>query len=416
MRAIKVTAMILGVALVLAMRGGEVHLGAQNYQPSLASNVVNTLNGRLRDGTARLTFEGRGGYLRSTLDALAVPIESQMLVFSASSLQARLINPANPRAIFFNDSVQVGFVRGGEILELAAQDAEQGVLFYTLDQRVNGVPQFKETTICQACHKNQNTLGMLGLITLNVPPTPKVGSFATGTVPDHRSPFEERWGGWYVTGGIGSVGHKGNQVPGLDVRPGRELASVDGLFDTEGYPSTQSDVAPLMVFLHQTRMTNLIARIAWDARDAQAQERMALIAAPGEELRVAERMRDITNQFVDYLLFVDEARLNGGVRSLSGFVEKFSADGPRDAKGRSLHQLDLSRRLMRYPCSYLIYSPAFDALPPVAKDAIYGRMWQILSGREQDRRYTTALSRDDRLAIVEILRETKKDLPAYFNQ
>ena len=126
-------------------------------------------------------------------------------------------------------------------------------------------------------------------------------------------------------------------------------------------------------------------------------------------------MRDITDQFVDYLLFVDEVRLTGGIRSLSGFVERFSADGPRDAKGRSLHQLDLSRRLMRYPCSYLIYSAAFDGLPPVAKDAVYSRMWQILSGRDQDRRYTTALSPDDRRAIVEILRETKKDLPAYLD-
>ena len=269
MRRFHVTAVTLVVALVVAVRGGVVPLGAQNYAPSRANNVVDALNGRLRDGTARLTFDGPGGYLRSTLDALAVPIESQMLVFSASSLQARLINPANPRAIFFNDSVQVGFVRGGEILELAAQDAERGVLFYTLDQRVNGVPQFKETTICMTCHKNQDTLGMPGLITLNVRPTPTAGVFATGSVPDHRSPFNERWGGWYVTGSSGSVGHRGNQVPGLDVRPGRELASVDGLFDTAGYPSTQSDVAALMVFLHQTRMTNLIARIAWDARDAQ---------------------------------------------------------------------------------------------------------------------------------------------------
>ena len=69
---------------------------------------------------------------------------------------------------------------------------------------------------------------------------------------------------------------------------------------------------------------------------------------------------------------------------------------------------------MKYPCSYLIYSPAFDALPPLAKDPIYRRLWTVLSGQEQDPRYRTALSLADRRAIVEILRDTKKDLPPYF--
>jgi len=69
---------------------------------------------------------------------------------------------------------------------------------------------------------------------------------------------------------------------------------------------------------------------------------------------------------------------------------------------------------MKYPCSYLIYSPAFDALPPRAKDPIYKRLWDVLSGEERDPRYQTALSRADRHAIIEILRDTKKDLPSYF--
>jgi hypothetical protein len=79
-----------------------------------------------------------------------------------------------------------------------------------------------------------------------------------------------------------------------------------------------------------------------------------------------------------------------------------------------MHELDLNRRLMKYPCSYLIYSAAFDALPPAAKDPIYKRMWQVLSGEERDARYRSALSLADRRAIVEILRDTKKDLPPYF--
>ena len=125
-------------------------------------------------------------------------------------------------------------------------------------------------------------------------------------------------------------------------------------------------------------------------------------------------MNGVASEVVDYLLFIDEAKQTDRVRGNSGFAERFSARGPRDSKGRSLYELDLNRRLMKYPCSYLIYSPAFDALPPLAKAPIYRRMWEVLSGQEQDPRYRAALSLADRRAIVEILRDTKKDLPPYF--
>jgi hypothetical protein len=117
---------------------------------------------------------------------------------------------------------------------------------------------------------------------------------------------------------------------------------------------------------------------------------------------------------VDYLLFIDEARFSDRVRGGAGFAERFSAAGPRDRRGRSLYELDLNQRLMKYPCSYLIYSPAFDALPRLAKEPIYRRLWDVLSGQVQDPRYRSALSLADRQAIVEILRDTKKDLPSYF--
>src|SRR5206468_7200388 len=122
----------------------------------------------------------------------------------------------------------------------------------------------------------------------------------------------------------------------------------------------------------------------------------------------------VANEVVDYMLFIDEAGLTDRVRGGSGFAERFSAAGPKDEKGRSLHELDLDRRLMKYPCSYLIYSSAFDRLPPGVKDPIYRRMWEILSGNERQVRYRSALSLADRRAIVEILRETKPELPSYF--
>jgi hypothetical protein len=174
-----------------------------------------------------------------------------------------------------------------------------------------------------------------------------------------------------------------------------------------------SDIAALMVLSHQTHMTNLITRAGWEARASDPTLHAPFVAAPGEDARIAAQMRDIASEVVDYLLFIDEAPLAGPIRGSSGFTERFSSAGVKDAQGRSLHQLDLTRRLMRYPCSYLIYSAAFDGLPSIAKNAIYARMWQVLSGRDASKKYAT-LSRADRQAVVEILRDTKKDLPAYF--
>jgi hypothetical protein len=178
------------------------------------------------------------------------------------------------------------------------------------------------------------------------------------------------------------------------------LTSVGG-FDTTGYLTRYSDVAALMVFGHQAHMTNLLTHLGWEARVATAADG----AAP---TRVVSAARDT----VDYMLFVDEPPIFSKIEGSSGFAEKFSASGPRDDKGRSLKQLDLTTRIMRYPCSYMIYTDAFDGLPAVAKDLTYRRLWQVLSGQDTDKRYAH-LTLADRQAIVEILRATKKDLPAY---
>ena len=185
---------------------------------------------------------------------------------------------------------------------------------------------------------------------------------------------------------------------------------------SEGYQSLSSDIAALLVLSHQTHMTNLLTRAGWEARAADPSLHAPFVAGPGEQSRIAQMMSGIATEVVDYLLFVDEAPLTDRIRGSSGFAQRFAAAGPHDARGRSLHELDLARRLMKYPCSYLIYSDAFDALPPAAKDPIYRRMWDVLSGEEGGQRYRSALSLEDRQAIVEILRDTKNDLPSIFSK
>ena len=396
---------------------GSTEDPAIRYSTTPLNNAVVDVNRKLQDGTARLTFEGRSGFLRSALEALQIPVDSQLLVFSRASLQGRQINEQNPRALFFNDRVALGWVRGGEIIEVAAHDESAGMVFYTLEQRADataGPPQFKRAFECLGCHLAGDTLGVPGLLMFSTTRPDRSQGFSLPSRVDHSDPLARRFGGWFVTGRTGSAQHLGNDVTALEGRVRRDLVSVEGLFDADGYRALSSDVVAHLVFSHQVGMANLLTRAGWQARAADPRLHPPFTSTPEEDARIAMMMSGVASEVVDYLLFIDEARLTDPVRGQPGFAERFSTSGPRDRKGRSLHELDLNRRLMKYPCSYLIYSPAFDALPPGAKDPIYQRLWQVLSGEERDARYLSALSLTDRRAIVEILQDTKKDLPSYF--
>jgi len=377
------------------------------YSTAAVSDRVANLNQRILEGKARLTFEARGGYLRSVLDALDVPVESQVATFARNSFQADLIAPDNPRTLYFNDSVAVGWVRGADLLEIAVQDPRQGAIFYTIEQKRADRPQFTRNDQCLACHLSWDTLGVPGFFlmsTLTVPDDKN--TYASGFSSDHRKNFDTRWGGWYVTGNIGSLVHMGNVPVSRTDQPARAgarpLKSLEERFDVQGFPSHGSDVVALMVLDHQAHMMNLITRTGWEAR----------LAAAGDARQLA-RVDEAAVDLVDYMLFVYEAPLTAPVRGTSGFAEKFAGLGPVDSHGRSLRQLDLDRRLLKYPCSYMIYAEAFDAMPPLAKDAVYRRLWRVLSGQERSKQYAQ-IPLVDRRAIVDILRETKKGLPDFF--
>jgi hypothetical protein len=389
---------------------------AIKYSTAPVNNAVVDVNKKLQDGSIKFSFDSRSGYLRSALEALQLPLDSQLLVFSRVSLQGKRISEQNPRALFFNDRVALGWVRGGDVLEIAAHDESQGVVFYTLDQQTNEAepPQFKRAFICLGCHVTGNTLGVPGLLMFSTTRPEPTQFTGLPRHVDQDDPLNRRFGGWFVTGSTGSVRTMANDVAALDGRPNRELTSVEGLFDAGGYRALSSDIVAHLVLTHQAGMTNLLTRAAWEARAADPSLHPPYTSTPAQQASIDAVMSGVAGEVVDYLLFVDEARFTDPVRGASGFAQRFSSDGPHDKKGRSLYELDLSRRLMKYPCSYLIYSPAFDALPPLAKDPIYRRMWEVLSGQEQDPRYRAALSLPDRRAIVEILRDTKKDLPPYF--
>jgi hypothetical protein len=421
----------LGGTLVLAQGAAPYRLSrdhaAIQYSTRPTRDAVSQLNERLDRGEVPLEFEAPPrGYLRSVLDALAIPLSSQVLVFSENSLQGKHIGMSTPRAIYFNDTAAVSWAKGADSIEAAVLDPSQGIQFYSMDQKgptfaptaqtATAGRQFVKRTDCLQCHLGAETAGVPGLVAMSVLPlSDNQLEYAQGWSMDHRTPIEDRWGGWYVTGKQVPSRHLGNvavmHVPKSYVRAevAPRLATGSEAFDTRAYLTPHSDVAALLVFNHQLHMTNLLIRLGWEARIAEH-------GSVAQGFSPATRLPDFHEtvaELVDYMLFVDEAPLPSPVEGSTSFAADFSSRGPRDRKGRSLRDLDLSRRLLRYPCSYMIYSEAFDALPDAARSAVYDRLWSILSGRTSDALYAR-LSPADRAAIIEILRETKSGLPDYF--
>jgi hypothetical protein len=411
--------MILGVAVAfpqLRDRAPDLKHPAIQYSSAELHDPVAELNRKLQNGTVRLWFDKTFGYLPALVQALSIPTESQIMVFSKTSLQSILIGPTNPRAILFNDSVAIAFVRGSPTLELTAQDPRLGTIFYTLDQSLQTRPVLTREAVCLGCHNTKSSLGVPGMVVRTVFPGDSGAIVAglTGTEADHRTPFEDRWGGWYVTGKRAPLLHRANVVvasvgvaDNLRAVAAPNPAPLQERFATTGYLTPYSDVVALTVFEHQSHMMNLITRIGWEAQDLLSQD-------PGGRGEATTRiLRAASKELVDYLLFIDEARWTGPLEGSSGFAAKFASSGPFDHKHRSLRELDLKTRLMRYPCSYMVYSDAFRSLPQQARRAIYDRMWLILSGQVSDPRYAR-LSAADRKAIIEILNDTVKDLPDSF--
>jgi hypothetical protein len=399
---------------------------AIQYGSAPVHDRIAVLQQLLRDGKAKPEFSERHGYLESILKALEVPTSSQVLVFSKTSFQAPRISPRMARALYFTDDVYLGWVPGGDVLELAAFDPTQGVVFYTMDQESGPKPRIDRRDECLQCHASGGTLGVPGLVVRSVfveqsgMPLFQAGGFVT----DHRSPLSERWGGWYVTGTHAPAHHMGNvfaedrdHPEKLDREKGANVTDLKGRIDTGNYLANSSDIVALMVLEHQTRMTNLITRVGWETRMA-IQEQQAMNKALGEP---ADRLSDSARRRIDnaadalvkYMLFADEAAIEGPIKGTSTFAKDFEARGPRDKRGRSLRDLDLTRRMFKYPCSYLIYSAAFDALPAPARDRIYRRLWEIVTGADQTPLYAK-LTAADRQGIREILVDTKRDLPDYW--
>ena len=398
-----------------------------NYSTATPDNPVSKLLERVESGATKLAHDEQFGYLKSLLQELQVPESSQMLVFSKTSMQRDRITPSTPRAIYFSDEVYVGYCQDGAVLELSVADPQLGTEFYTVDQQDRDKAKVvRRTDNCLVCHASSRTQEVPGHLVRSV--YPDAGGFPILSSGSHRidqtSPVEQRWGGWYVTGTHGKQKHLGNiiftaaQKPETaDVSAGMNLTQLDGRVDTAEYLTPHSDLAALMVLEHQTQGHNLIARANFLTRVALDHEMMLNreFKEPPDHRwdSTTSRIKDAGDPLVKYLLMSGEAKLIAAMKGTSKFAEEFMARGPRDPSGRSLRDLDLERRLFKHPCSYLIYSPSFDALPKEVADYVWQRLWDVVSGKDTSKDFAH-LTADDRKAIREIVRSTKSNVPDYW--
>ncbi len=395
------------------------------YSASTPTDAAADINRNIASGKLKLAHDEKFGYLPALLKAFKIPISSQMLVFSKTSFQRDLISPQNPRAIYFGPGAYVGYVLGGSVLEIATTDPKLGAVFYVLSQDRTSKPRlYRQNHECLQCHASSMTQGIPGHIVRSVYPRPdgqpdfRAGSFIT----TDRSPMRERWGGWYVTGTHGLQRHMGNSVARgaeapepEDLQGSPNLADLSKLINTSRYLGRYSDIVALMVAEHQTNLENLIIKAGYETRralDYEARLNVELKRPNGFRSESTQsRIASVVEPLVRAMLFSGEAALTDKVTGFSGFASDFSAGGIRDSRGRSLRDLDLSRRLMKHPCSYTIYSPGFDQLPSEAKSIAYRRIWEVVEGKEKGKEFAH-LSEGDKTAIKEILLATKPEFAA----
>jgi hypothetical protein len=420
------TISLITLGLCAGQRSEDYEHEAIQYLKSPSNDAITRLQKDIDSGKVKLTYNAKNGYLSAILAQLKVPVSSQILVFSKTSFQRELISPNTPRALYFNEGVYVGWVQGGQVLEFTAVDPQLGAVFYVLDQSKTGKPKFlRQTYECLQCHNSTMTAGVPGHVMRSVYARPDgQPEFRAGTyLTTDASPMRERWGGWYVTGKHGTMRHMGNALARdngdevtLDMEKYANVTDLKRFLDTTPYLSKHSDIVALMVIEHQTRIQNLITKANYHTRmglhyDAMLNRELNRPADYRSD-STKSRIQSVCEPLVQAMLFVEEAPLTDAIAGTSGFSAQFALQGPKDKQGRSLRQLDLKRRLMRYPCSYLIYSPEFDALPEIAKDYLYRRLHEILTGKDQSKTFAP-LSETDRQAILEILRDTKPDFAAW---
>ncbi|QDV52431.1 hypothetical protein [Gimesia fumaroli] len=378
------------------------------YGTGTLSDPVSVMNQRLKTKTQKLAYDSEWGYLRNVLKSLNIPESSQLMVFSKTALNPRLIKPTNPRVVYFNDDVYVGWVPGARAMELASVDPLRGSIFYELEAKAARQPLFVRSEQCLSCHGGSSSLRIPGLL---------IRSFLTDlhgrpisgySQISHDKPLAKRWGGWYVTGTHGEMVHLGNLFGKDVIEESKEnpafranLEFVDVFVDTSKYLNPHSDLVAHLVLDHQVHGHNLITRVSME-------QQLGL-------------QSDVEDRLLRYLLFLDEAELTGLLKGTTDYQTWFEKQGKRDAQGRSLKDFDLKTRLFRHRLSYLIYTDSFNKMPAAARLRILREIYAFLNATDTELEQAWDVEPvnfplSERRAIQQIVAETLPDLPEFWKQ
>jgi hypothetical protein len=357
---------------------------------------------RFEKSGKRITSNGTGGYLKSLLKALDIPVESQLLVYSKTARNPQLVSPSNPRAVYFNDDTYVGWVPGASTIEIVSLDPGKGAIFYTVRQPTSvtdstidshtstqavssaAAANIRRETRCLTCHVSSRTFQVPGVL---------VGSYLTDETGkpvsgysniDLSTRWEKRFGGWYVTGD-GTIKHLGNRVlkDGATARLFSEPNDDHGSsFKHDLYAVTTSDMVAHLVLQHQIRVHNLLIRVVYESAFA--------------------RNSDAVDRLCRELLFATEIKLPERL-SPTRFSSQFA--GPNDAN--PLREFDLKQRLFSNPVSFLLTSTLFNRLDNDVRKKILTRLWEHL----HEPKTVTSTQKDRNTAIV-LIRKHVERLPA----
>ena len=405
----------------------EYELPPISYSDSQPDDAVSRLQTRLDRREVKFSGSERDA-VRQILRELNIPESSQMLVFSKTSVQRVRISPQNPRALYFNDNCYVGWVPGG-LVEVAAMDPKLGPIFYTIDpiERGSAVQRFRRDSNCLSCHAANFTRDVPGVFARSVfaEPTGSPIFNAGSEVVDHTTPFEQRWGGWYVTGKHGAGRHRGNafaqdtgETVTLDMERGANVTDLRKFIEPSTYLAPTSDIVALMVFEHQLSAHTAFTRANYEClrmlayqRGLQESFKQPLTDEPAFA-SVKSVFKNSAEAVLDALLYKDEAPLPaGGIEGDPAFRDAFEKTAKQTADGRSLRQLDLQQRLTKYRCSHLIHSVQFHSLPKPLLALVSQRLHRVLTEPAAEQRYAY-LEAEERKAIASILRETEPELTA----
>lgn len=356
-------------------------------------------------------LEGQPGQglkaLEFVLGYLDVPRESQVLVFSKTSLQISRITPQNPRSLYFSENAYVGYVPGGAV-EVIAHDAVLGPVFYLVEPDKDGAMRVeRDTNRCLSCHATSRTENVPGMLIRSVyaeesgHPILQLGTHDVA----HETPLADRWGGWFVTG-RSSLPHLGNRVfkEESDLTPSSiPIKSVGGMVDVNQYLRPTSDIVSLLVLEHQVKMHNLINAAAMNYRRSVYFMQTLNPDADATQGSAGDIADSGAKDIVDYLFFKDEADLGDGVEGDAGFQQAFVKRFPKCKDGESLAEFRLYGRIFKNRCSYMVYSEAFKGMPLGLKERVIARMKRVIAGEEEGFEY---LNKSELKRIDNILDET----------